>query len=389
MEGEDRGRGAAGERIASDDEGFDALASELEALFARGVDAPLDDDAFDALARRAFRWQHAHNRAYRGFAEGRGATPDTVARWTDLPAVPATAFKHLDLVSGDPGRVERVFRTSGTTRGGERRGAHPVPRLSLYRASALPNFSAHLLPDGARLPLVSLVPRPADAPDSSLSAMMGFVDEALCDPRGGGWFVEPDGRIREADLAAALRAAEADGRPVLVAGTAFGLVHWLDAMARGGWRFRLPDGSRVMETGGFKGRSREMPRDALYRALVEGLGVPARRIVNEYGMTELLSQFYEPVLREARGGDPATRRHVPPPWVRTRVLDPVTLAPLPEGEPGLLQHVDLANLGSVCAVLTEDQGVAVDGGFRVLGRVPGAEPRGCSRAMDELLSAGA
>ena len=83
---------------------------------------------------------------------------------------------------------------------------------------------------------------------------------------------------------------------------------------------------------------------------------------------------------------PATRRHVPPPWVRARLVDPVTLEAVPDGAPGLLQHVDLANLGSVSAILTEDRGVRVGDGFRVLGRVEGAEPRGCSRAMDELLS---
>ena len=367
---------------------FDALAGELEALFARGVGAPLDDDAFDALALRAFRWQFEGNAAYRGFAAGRGVTPDTALSWTDLPAVPATAFKHLRLVSGDPGRVERVFRTSGTTGGHGRRGEHHVLRLALYRASALPNFEAHVLPDGARLPLVSLIPSPEQLPDSSLSAMMGFVAEALCPPGEAGWLVEAEGRIREDALRDALAAAEADGRPVLLAGTAFALVHWMDAMARNGWRFALPDGSRLLETGGFKGRAREVERSELYRALSDGLGLPARRIVNEYGMTELLSQFYEPVLREGRGGDPAARRHVGPPWMRTRILDPVTLEPVPDGTPGLLQHVDLANLGSVCAVLTEDRGVRVEDGFRVLGRVRGAEPRGCSRAMDELLSGG-
>ncbi|HSR42653.1 MAG TPA: hypothetical protein VLL48_10785, partial [Longimicrobiales bacterium] len=127
-----------------------------------------------------------------------------------------------------------------------------------------------------------------------------------------------------------------------------------------------------------------------YRALQDRLGVPTGRIVNEYGMTELLSQFYEPVMRDGApeaDGDPSERRHVAPPWVRTRVLDPGDLGELPPGEPGLLCHVDLANAGSVAAVLTEDMGVAVADGFRVLGRAAGAEPRGCSLAMDELLGA--
>jgi hypothetical protein len=141
-----------------------------------------------------------------------------------------------------------------------------------------------------------------------------------------------------------------------------------------------------METGGFKGRSRVLERPEFYASLSETHGVPFEAIVNEYGMTELLSQFYDGPVAAVSGMDLEGRRHVPPPWVRTRVLDPNTLSAVPMGEPGLLCHYDLANAGSVMAVLTEDQGVAVEDGFRVLGRVQGAEPRGCSLAMDDLLS---
>ncbi len=132
------------------------------------------------------------------------------------------------------------------------------------------------------------------------------------------------------------------------------------------------------------GRAAAVPRDSLYRRLSKGLGVPRERIVNEYGMTELLSQLYEPVLRE---GASSTRRHVPPPWLRVRALDPVTLAPVAPGRDGLLAFFDLANLGSVCHVLTEDVGSVTEQGLLLRGRAPGAEPRGCSRAMDELMAA--
>jgi hypothetical protein len=153
-------------------------------------------------------------------------------------------------------------------------------------------------------------------------------------------------------------------------------------------------GSVVVETGGFKGRSRFVPRGELYRALTAAVGVPAGRIVNEYGMTELLSQFYEPVLSGEAPEDPDRRWHVGPSWVRTRILDPETLDPVAPGEPGLLCHIDLANLDSAIAVLTEDVGVQPwgeedarprDRGFRLLGRAEGAEPRGCSLVMEELL----
>ncbi len=350
-------------------------------MMARGVDAPLSDERFGELALRAFRAQVEGNPAYGAFCRGRGRTPETVQSWEDVPAVPATAFKHLDLVVGDPGSVERTFRTSGTTRGDAARGRHLVPSLALYRASLLPTFQAHLLPEGERLPLVSLIPSPERAPHSSLSHMVGTVAAELAGPVR--WCARDDG---SPDVEAFLEAADAvraDGRAALVTGTAFAFVLLTDRMAESGRRVRLPEGTRVMETGGFKGRSREVSRAELYAALDDRLGVPTERVVNEYGMTELLSQLYEPVLREG----PATpRRHVAPPWLRARALDPTTLAPRPAGEPGLLCFFDLANLGSVCAVLTEDVGTVSPDGVRLSGRAPGSEPRGCSLALEEILA---
>jgi hypothetical protein len=185
-------------------------------------------------------------------------------------------------------------------------------------------------------------------------------------------------------FAAAVADAASDGVPVLVAGTAFAFVHWIERAEERGLGVLLSEGSRVMETGGFKGRSREVSRERLYAGIEESLCVPQDRIVNEYGMTEMCSQFYESVLTGG-ASDLAGREQVPPPWVRTRVLDPETLQPLDPGHPGLLAHFDLANLGSVCHLLTEDMGVAMEEGFRLLGRAPGAEPRGCSLTMEALM----
>ncbi len=364
---------------------FDELAGELATVFAR----PLDERTFETWALRAFRWQFDHDAAFRGYCAGRGATPATVARWQDVPPVPTAAFKRLRFLAVEQGRgPEAVFRTSGTTGGTERRGEHAVASLALYRAALLPAFRAHLLPDGARPPVLALVPSPEEAPRSSLSRMIGVVIEEL-GGEGSAWLARADGAIDARPLLEALRAAAASDLPVLVAATAFGLVHALDALVVEGARIRLPEGSRLMETGGFKGRARVVARSELYAAVRDRLGIPAARIVNEYGMTELLSQFYEPVLADPRVADlPLEERfHVAPHWVRSRVLDPVSLAPVADGDPGLLCHYDLANLGSVSAVLTEDVGIAVPGGFRLIGRTPGAEPRGCSLATEELLLA--
>lgn len=363
----------------------ESLSAALVRLFRRGAAARLTDAEFDTWALRVFRHQYVRNPVYARYCRGRGVTPERVRRWTDIPPVPTAAFKELPLVCGEPEEAEAVFETSGTTRGPGRRGRHYVLSLALYDEALLPTFQAYLLPDGARLPVLALVPDPAAAPRSSLGYMIGRVMESFGAP-GSGYFVDPEGGIRYPELHRALERSCRAGAPVCLLGTAFAFVHWLDHLAARGLRFELPSGSRIMETGGFKGRSRAVTREELYDALRERLGVPHDHIVNEYGMTEMLSQFYEPVLRESRGRGPLHRRHVPPPWVRSRILDPTTLEPVPYGEEGILHHFDLANAGSVASILTDDLALAYRDGFRLLGRVEGAEPRGCSIAMDELLT---
>ena len=368
------------------------LEGPLTEVMSHGVEAPLSDKAFNELALAVFRHQCRGNRVYGAFVRGRALDPEGVGDWREIPPVPTRAFKEMPLICGDPTDAEALFRTSGTTRGGESRGEHHVRSLELYRASLLPNAWAHLRPEEAwpvvrppaPLRVLALLPAPDERPDSSLVHMVGVL-AGEWDDGGGGFFADGDWRLREGALEEALEEAASEDVPVLVAGTAFAFVHWTDRVREGGGAVVLPPGSRVMETGGFKGRSREVSRADLYRAIAQTLGVPPDRIVNEYGMTELLSQFWEPVLREGGPGNLKKRRHVGPPWVRTRVLDPRDLTPVAPGEPGILAHLDLANLHSVAAVLTEDRGVEVEGGFRLLGRSPGAEPRGCSLTMEELL----
>jgi hypothetical protein len=359
------------------------LRGDLLAAIGRGAGAPLDDGAFGALALRVFAHQFACNRPYRLYCERRGATPETVRDRRAVPAVPADAFKAAALVCAGPAGARAVFRTSGTTGGADRRGAHHFPELALYDAALRAGFRAHLLPDGARLRIVSLVPPPEAHPDSSLSHMAGEVAGAF-GAEGGGWYVTPEGGIEAAGLARALRAAEADAAPVCLFGTAFAFLHWLDGLAPGE-RFRLPEGSRLMDTGGFKGRAREVTRRELYDALTRTLGLPQAWCVNEYGMTELSSQFYDGVAGRAPAVE--ARWHAGPGWVRTEATDPESLAPLPHGEVGVLRHHDLANLHSVAAIQTADLGVTSPEGFRVLGRASGAEARGCSLAMDDVLTA--
>ncbi len=364
---------------------FPHLAAELESRFADGVAAPWSDRDFDALAREAFALQFASIESYRGFCEARGRTPSTVEGWQDVPAVPATAFKHIDFAVVGQGPPEAIFRTSGTTRGRETRGRHLVPRLSVYRSSLLPPFRAHVLAGREPMPFLSLIPSATDRPDSSLSWMVSAAAAALASEIH--WLVDARGALDEVGLRTALERAAASREAVLVLGTSLALLHAVERLERAPTAL-LPPGSRIMETGGFKGSGRDIGRAALHARIEATLGVPSRMIVGEYGMTELLSQLYEPVLSQGGGEDEgAAGTYVAPPWLRVRALDPVTLEEVPAGAEGLLAFFDLANAGSVCHVLTEDVGSVSAGCVRLSGRAKGAEPRGCSLAMDELMSA--
>lgn len=337
---------------------------------------PIPETEWDALARAVFAHQWLCNAPYRTFCDRRGVSPDTLESWRDIPAVPTDAFKSAALVCGDPAEARVVFRTSGTTRGAGRRGEHYLRDTGLYDAALRAGFRAHLLPQHARMRILSLVPPPEVLPDSSLAYMIREVIREFGAP-GSAYFAGADG-LDTVGLGAALDI----GEPVCLLGTTIAFVHWLDQLAEHNTRFTLPPGSRLMDTGGPKGHLREIGRDDMLEMFAARLGLGPRWCVSEYGMTEMGSQFYDGVA-----GESGSRVFRTPPWVRTEAMDPETLRPLPEGEPGVLRHWDLANLDSVLALQTADLGVWEGAGFHLLGRARGAEARGCSLAMDELLHA--
>jgi len=340
-----------------------------------------DGKRFERLALALFAFQLESNAAYRRFCEARLASPTTVSSWREIPAAPTGAFKELALRCFPAERTVKVFRTSGTALA--RRGELHLDTLALYEASLVPSFEAGVLPDlaaGERLPCFVLAPSPAEAPDSSLSHMFGVMLARRASAESA-FFVKGDTLEAEA-LLRALEAAAGAPR-LLLCGTAFAFVHLLETMEERGLRLALSRGARVMETGGFKGRARELSRERLYAWIHERLGVPPERSVNQYGMTELGSQFYDSVLREPG----AARRKLAPPWTRVSIVAPESGRELGEGELGVIRIVDLANTGSVLAIATADLGRAVAGGFEVHGREAGAEARGCSIAADEMLLA--
>jgi Acyl-protein synthetase, LuxE len=336
---------------------------EYRALEARILDAmtpALTDAEFSKIALEVFAFQCRWNAVYRAFAANVPAPKD----WQEIPAVPQAAFKRSKLSCVPVEALQTVFRTSGTT--GETRGEHHFLDTRLYDAAIVRGWD-WLGIECLHIRLIAR--RPEEAPDSSLSHMFGVIarERARSDAQ---WFVTPDGSL---DVTGFRRSVE-QGEPVCILGTALGFLNLFERL--GERRIALPRGSFVMETGGYKGSGRELAKRELYKMFDQFLGMPEENIINEYGMTELSSQFY------ARGlGQP----HTAPPWLKARVIDAETGREAPAGETGILRIFDLANLNSTLAIETQDLAIRRENGFELLGRDPGALPRGCSRAADELL----
>ncbi len=340
-----------------------------------------DDGTFDLLARELCSLQFEHNLPYRQFCAARSVSPASVDRWWQIPAIPTVAFKELELSCLPPSQRSRVFHSSGTTAERPSRHFHNTASLAIYEASLLPWFQAHLL--AGRLepwPVICLAPPASAVPKSSLAYMFRAVCDRFGSPGSafvgtvtpeGGWELDTEAALN------ALRGAVRKDQPVIILGTAFSLVHLIDGLAARRLNFELPLGSCVMETGGYKGRSRAMSREQLYSLISSRLGIPAAHIVSEYGMSELSSQAYDHQAASAAGSS-VLRAFRFPPWVRIQVISPETGLDVAPGETGLLRIFDLANVYSVMAIQTEDLATLCGRGFALLGRAPQAEPRGCS-----------
>jgi hypothetical protein len=368
------------------------MTSELSKLAARfrdlcrastskGLASSLSDAQFNQLALELFELQFNANAVFRSFCKSRGLMPGVIEDWTCIPAVPTTAFKDADLTCLRPEERIAAFHSSGTTGQSRSRHFHSHESLAVYEDSLWPWFEFHLLGGAeANLQPVMLTPMPAAAPHSSLVYMLEVVRQTIgAAPESFVGTVASDGSWNIDFERAVATLSNAKSRPVMLLGTAFSFVHLLEHLNELGLILKLPSGSRLMETGGYKGRSREVPKSELHGMLSERLSIPPNEIVCEYGMSELSSQAYDtvagPINDERRTAD---RQFRFPPWVRTRIVSPETGRAVELGKAGLLQVFDLANVFSVLAVQTGDLVVETDGGFELLGRVEQAEPRGCS-----------
>jgi hypothetical protein len=365
-----------------------SFAARLRELIARRQSA-IGNQKFSEIALELFALQFKNNSAYRKICESRRQTPEVVEHWTQIPAVPTAAFKGLELTSLAPDERTAVFHSSGTTEQKPSRHFHNAESLAVYEVSLWSAFERHVFRSAdassascgegtrgraVRAPLM-LTPPPALVPHSSLVHMFevvqqklgatesAFVGELASD---GAWTLD-----FEATLAAL------GHHPQLILGTAFSFVHLLDYLTEKNLQFELPEDSRVMETGGYKNRSRTMPKAELHALITKHLGVTRENIICEYGMSELSSQAYDSQIHPSSSVlHPRAFRF--PPWTRVQIISPETGREVYDGETGLIRVFDLANVFSVAAIQTEDLAIRRGDDFEMIGRAQLAEPRGCS-----------
>lgn len=349
------------------------MSAELPKAIARvrdrlehAVDRPIDDGEFEELAVSLWRSQAAALPLLRAPTTGLVAP----TRLWDLPTIPTRAFKEWNLCPHPEEEVTRAFVSSGTTQASRSVHRHTEQSLAVYHLATLQGFRVFFESQAPRR-LISLCPPSTQANTSSLAEMFSlwiatFGDHAsqslgALDAEAN-WQLDPD------RLWLALDEAIASQTPVLLLGAAFHFVWILDALRE---PIGLPTGSILLETGGYKGRSRVLERDRLHRELATAFQLPPSAIVSEYGMSELSSQAYATF-----GADGGVFQF--PSWVRARAICPETGCPVNDGETGILELVDLANVASSVAIQTQDLARPRSGGFEILGRAPEAESKGCS-----------
>lgn len=378
------------------------------------------EEMFGALALELFAGQFEQNESYHRFCRKLGRIPNEVRHWSEIPALPTTAFKELAVSCLPPNERTSEFNSSGTSRHIPSRHFHSAKSLRVYEASLLPWFQQHLLPERCHsraeepftngsyrgcdgLKMLALTPPKTEAPRSSLVHMFDVV---IRDFGAQGCFfagrLNSNGEWLLINKTALnfLKQSVVDGEPVLLLGTAFLFVNFLDKMP--GPDLKLPAGSRLLETGGYKGRSRECAKTELHAMITERLGIPDSHIAGEYGMSELSSQAYDTVIGRRRPGSKRQTRNCAvegdgssvsispercftfPPWAKAQIISPETGREVDEGEPGLIRVFDLANTYSVLAIQTEDVAIRQGEGFELLGRAAAAEPRGCSILAADL-----
>jgi len=310
------------------------------------------ESEFNKAVLEIFRYQAAHNPVYKKFLSHLKVSPSKINEVKHIPFLPIEFFKNHHVVSAPP-PYELTFKSSGTT--GFNRSIHYVKYAEIYKQSFIRSFE-YFFGDISKYTILALLPSYLEQGDSSLVYMVGHLIE-LSNKKESGFFLH-----NLDELASILNLLERKKEKILLLGVSYALLDFIEKHS-----FNL-ENTIVMETGGMKGRKKEMLREELHSQLKKGFGV--KEIYSEYGMTELLSQSYS-------SGKGIFRF---PPWKKIIIReteDPFTWLPFEKS--GGINIIDLANIYSCSFISTQDLGKAYpDGSFEILGRFDHSDVRGCN-----------
>ncbi|WP_179353044.1 LuxE/PaaK family acyltransferase [Winogradskyella vidalii] len=307
---------------------------------------------FDALALEVFKFQFKNNRVYRSFCDLLYIHPSDVKTIADIPFLPIQFFKSRDVLSSTQ-TIEKTFSSSGTT--GSTTSKHLVTDLKLYEESYLKAFK-HFYGNIEDYVVLALLPSYLERDGSSLIYMVDDLINQSKQSESGFYLNNLE------ELANTLKTLEAKQQKTLLIGVSFALLDLVEA-----YQLKLKH-TIVMETGGMKGRRKEIIRQELHQILQTGFGV--KQIHSEYGMTELLSQAYS----KGHGVFEC------PPWMKilTRDTEDALTIQAPN-KTGGINVIDLANINSCSFIATQDLGkVNTNGEFEVIGRFDNSDIRGCN-----------
>ncbi|WP_431134017.1 acyl transferase [Psychroserpens mesophilus] len=310
------------------------------------------EDTFNTIALEVFQFQFENNPVYRSFCDLLYRHPSDVKRIEDIPFLPIQFFKsHKVLSSSDA--IEATFSSSGTT--GSVTSKHCVTDLNIYKESFRMGFQKFYgnIEDYV---ILALLPSYLERQGSSLIYM---VNDMITQSKHSesGFYLDTILELKEQ-----LIALDSSGKKVLLIGVSFALLDLVEQ-----FQFQLKN-TIVMETGGMKGRRKELVRAELHDILKQGFGVSA--IHSEYGMTELLSQAYS----KGHGVFEC------PKWMRMLTRDPEDAFTIQSpGKTGGINVIDLANINSCSFIATQDLGrIGADGSFEIIGRFDSSDIRGCN-----------
>ncbi|WP_267716708.1 hypothetical protein [Streptomyces sp. CoH17] len=361
--------------------------SEVSPYVGEGVE--LYEQAFDRLAVKLSQWQYWHSIPYRRIVDLSGSDVESWMTWKDVVPMPVSLFKksHVKCFEMEYAEKPRVWFSSGTTSNDKSRTY--IQDTELYDLVIRKEWE-YFVGAAEEYRYLSLIPEGEEWPNSSLAHMFSVVTDGVNYYRGVKNVRTGKFELDWSEIVSCLNASVNEDVPVVVYGTSYAFAWLFEEFRKDELQWSLPVGSIMVDTGGFKGLATPLTREQMIKRAWVHFGISSPYCINEYGMSEMSSQFWTPSL--VHEGDKfvnqCSEKWERPSWVRVKTVDPVTLQDDPDG---VLVIYDLANMWSNACLMTQDQATISKDGTHIsdMRRAPGAVAKGCSITAERALNSGA